>query len=282
MLSNTQSLGISLGSLLSVGVSVLISSPVQASLTFSDDFNDGIVNSSIYRPLGNANLSESLGLLNTQLLSDGDGLEIFLEDIPDSEWITMNFRTSEFSSGQELNFSIFSDSSVNAIPEFTASLVYEETMTQGTSCTLKFLVDLGDGNRRVIPYTFNQSCSLFLSGTFRIDWNRKKMRWEYDFGTAEGNTNDIPDIIHDAITTFPNPDDKDKKIKKVFVRFGSRTNKDPFFSLDSFDAKEIHTPVPETTSTLSLLSLGILGAGATLKRKLKPSNFIEKETTKVG
>ncbi|MDJ0662018.1 MAG: PEP-CTERM sorting domain-containing protein [Crocosphaera sp.] len=274
MLSNTQSLGISLGSLLSVGVSVLISSPVQASLTFSDDFNDGIVNSSIYRPLGNANLSESLGLLNTQLLSDGDGLEIFLEDIPDSEWITMNFRTSEFSSGQELNFSIFSDSSVDAIPEFTASLVFEETVTQGTSCTLKFFVDLGDGNRRVIPYIFNQSCSLFLSGTFRIDWDGEK--WQYDFGTAEGNTNDIPDIIHDAITTFPNPEDKDKKIKKVFVRFVSSTNEDPFFSLDSFDAKEIHTPVPEPTSILSLLSLGILGAGATLKRKLKPSNSIEK------
>ncbi|MGB5771849.1 MAG: PEP-CTERM sorting domain-containing protein, partial [Crocosphaera sp.] len=30
--------------------------------------------------------------------------------------------------------------------------------------------------------------------------------------------------------------------------------------------------VPEPTSTLSLISLGILGAGATLKRKLKPSN----------
>ncbi len=41
-------------------------------------------------------------------------------------------------------------------------------------------------------------------------------------------------------------------------------------------------PVPEPTTTLSLLSLGILGAGATLKRKLKPSNSIAKETTKVG
>jgi hypothetical protein len=40
--------------------------------------------------------------------------------------------------------------------------------------------------------------------------------------------------------------------------------------------------VPEPTSTLSFLSLGILGAGVTLKRKLKPSNSVEKETTKVG
>ena len=42
------------------------------------------------------------------------------------------------------------------------------------------------------------------------------------------------------------------------------------------------TPIPEPTSTLSLLALGTLGAVSTLKRKLKPSKFTEKETRKVG
>ncbi|WP_147069459.1 LamG domain-containing protein [Microcystis aeruginosa] len=40
--------------------------------------------------------------------------------------------------------------------------------------------------------------------------------------------------------------------------------------------------VPEPTSTLSLFALGTLGAASTLKRKLKPSQSTEKETTKVG
>ncbi len=40
--------------------------------------------------------------------------------------------------------------------------------------------------------------------------------------------------------------------------------------------------VPEPSSTLSLLALGTIGAASTLKRKLKPSQSIEKETTKVG
>ena len=40
--------------------------------------------------------------------------------------------------------------------------------------------------------------------------------------------------------------------------------------------------VPEPTATLSLLALGTIGAGATLKRKLKPSKSTAKETTKVG
>lgn len=40
--------------------------------------------------------------------------------------------------------------------------------------------------------------------------------------------------------------------------------------------------VPEPTSTLGLLSLGIIGAGATIKRQVKRNHSIEKETTKIG
>ena len=39
---------------------------------------------------------------------------------------------------------------------------------------------------------------------------------------------------------------------------------------------------PEPASILSLLALGTIGAASTLKRKLKPSQSTEKETTKVG
>ncbi|MFM6321017.1 MAG: PEP-CTERM sorting domain-containing protein [Microcystis panniformis] len=40
--------------------------------------------------------------------------------------------------------------------------------------------------------------------------------------------------------------------------------------------------VPEPTSILGLFSLGILGAGATIKRQVKRHHSIEKETTKRG
>ncbi len=39
---------------------------------------------------------------------------------------------------------------------------------------------------------------------------------------------------------------------------------------------------PEPTSTLGLFSLGIIGAGATIKRQVKRNHSIEKETTKIG
>ena len=40
--------------------------------------------------------------------------------------------------------------------------------------------------------------------------------------------------------------------------------------------------VPEPTSILGLFSLGILGAGATIKRQVKRHHSIEKETTEIG
>jgi hypothetical protein len=52
----------------------------------------------------------------------------------------------------------------------------------------------------------------------------------------------------------------------------------------SLEGTDLHCgePIPEPSSSLSLLALGTLGAASTLKRKLKPSQSTEKETTKVG
>lgn len=51
---------------------------------------------------------------------------------------------------------------------------------------------------------------------------------------------------------------------------------------ESMDEVYRSREIPEPTSTLSLLSLGILGAGATLKRKVKRSHSTEKEPNNVG
>ena len=54
------------------------------------------------------------------------------------------------------------------------------------------------------------------------------------------------------------------------------------FNLDVLECDISKATVPEPTSTLSLLSLGILGAGATLKRKVKRTHSTEKEPANVG
>jgi hypothetical protein len=63
----------------------------------------------------------------------------------------------------------------------------------------------------------------------------------------------------------------------VYDGSGGRLLMDGAESMD-----EVYREIPEPTSTLSLLSLGILGAGATIKRKVKRSHSTEKEPTNVG
>ncbi|MFN6209927.1 MAG: PEP-CTERM sorting domain-containing protein, partial [Microcystis sp.] len=58
-------------------------------------------------------------------------------------------------------------------------------------------------------------------------------------------------------------------------------------SFDSVDhpivfEEAIPLKTPEPSAILSLLALGTIGAASTLKRKLKPCQSTEKETTKVG
>jgi hypothetical protein len=60
------------------------------------------------------------------------------------------------------------------------------------------------------------------------------------------------------------------------------TIRDGYFALDVHGKKGSIQPVPEPTSTFSLLALGTLGAASTLKRKLNTSKSAEKETEKVG
>jgi len=51
---------------------------------------------------------------------------------------------------------------------------------------------------------------------------------------------------------------------------------------ESMDEVYRSREIPEPTSIISLLSLGILGAGATIKRKVKRSHSTEKEPSNVG
>ncbi|TRU28130.1 MAG: PEP-CTERM sorting domain-containing protein [Microcystis aeruginosa Ma_MB_S_20031200_S102] len=46
--------------------------------------------------------------------------------------------------------------------------------------------------------------------------------------------------------------------------------------------QQVEVQTPEPTSILGLFSLGIIGAGATIKRQVKRNHSIEKETTKIG
>jgi hypothetical protein len=67
---------------------------------------------------------------------------------------------------------------------------------------------------------------------------------------------------------------KNNSLSGEFFSFTS-----PFTSFEQFDAQRKQCPEPSTV--LGLLALGTLGAGATLKRKLKTSKSAEKELGKI-
>ena len=59
-------------------VLVLGSSPVSAGITFSDDFEDGVVDTSVYVAVGNAVITESGGRMHIQTFGPGDGVDIVI------------------------------------------------------------------------------------------------------------------------------------------------------------------------------------------------------------
>ncbi|GCA74164.1 hypothetical protein MiTe_00986 [Microcystis aeruginosa NIES-2520] len=67
----------------------------------------------------------------------------------------------------------------------------------------------------------------------------------------------------------------------IFISGVDNNNVAIGLAVDVIGTKDI-TCVPEPSTILSLLALGTLGAASTLKRKLKPSQSTEKETTKVS
>jgi hypothetical protein len=83
------------------------------------------------------------------------------------------------------------------------------------------------------------------------------------------------DLINGGQVTF-----KDIHLKLTGVQ-GIYTFDQVSVGVDADDVVPV-PPVPEPSSILSLLALGTLGAASTLKRKLKPSQSTEKETTKVS
>jgi hypothetical protein len=81
----------------------------------------------------------------------------------------------------------------------------------------------------------------------------------------------------ETITLHPNKHTDSYKAEIVNIQGGQETN-----SIISWKFELTGVHIPEPSSTLGFLALGTLGAALTIKRKLKPSQSTEKETTKVS
>ncbi|MFY7885631.1 MAG: PEP-CTERM sorting domain-containing protein [Dolichospermum sp.] len=141
------------------------------------------------------------------------------------------------------------------------------------------MVDIGWGS------TADEISKNTVTGTVSITLNQKDMKLEseivYIFGDDEGNKEHYKytgkntgewQLKPPEQCLPPSPEPK-LPISEIVEEYCGMT-------IGSFTAESIK--VPEPSSILGFLALGTLGAASTLKRKLKPCQSTEKETTKVG
>ncbi|NEQ75779.1 MAG: hypothetical protein F6K23_23695 [Okeania sp. SIO2C9] len=260
--------------------------PIAYGASFEDNFSDGIIDSSIYRPLENGIIEESSGTLNVTVNDIGDGVDIFLDEvIPDAQWIKMDFSMSDFLIGEGLKFEVFSGES-DTISDFDLTVLIDEVLVESSgnslllnenekNCAIRVNVSIDFANTRQQIIHLDQPCSEIdaFKGFFRIDWIPKDGKWKYDFGTASGDTNNIPNIINDIVIPKLNPpNNTDKKIERIAVNFQTFIPRDPIFSIDNFGAEVIHRSTNENTSSKSIVMLGILLTGFSLSKKLVNKN----------
>lgn len=252
--------------------------------SFSDDFEDGVINTSVYSTLGNAILTEGNGQLNLTMNSDGDGINMFFGSVTSqAEWFMTDFETLSFLDAQNFTINIF-DSANNlnfaVVTLFEAIPIQEQTSLTSSnlltsnnviekSCFAKVLFqgrEVGTifvGKAKFLEPNFWECPS--VKGSFRVDWLRRKNEWiwTYEFASKEGGVTD--QAVFDSLPLLP--DAQNGNVKNVEVVLGSSVLRDPNILFNNVGVMPIH--VSEPRFTIGLLGLGILGLGLTFNKLVR-------------
>lgn len=248
-----------------------MSTPARA-IAFFDDFDDGKINTSVYSALGNSSLTESNGNMSLNLTTVGDGVSVlFPEEI---NCMIFDFEPLGFVPTQGITFTVLEDN--------LRSLEFSIFETNSLKAVIQGFDENGKPRGKPITVEVDKigingkEVSVNGKKRLRLDWITKddgSMAWNVDF-----RDENIPDPLVEEVLALTTIFSHGKR-KVVDITFNG--SKDPLLSFQQIRGEKIH-PVPEPSSTLSLLALGTLGAASTLKRKEKSSKLTEKKTIKVG
>ena len=173
---------------------------------------------------------------------------------------TSTFFTNEAPEGKNVGAILLAQDPGSGVAGFSQTL--SSTLKANTKYTLQ--VEVGNPGDFFVGFPGYQ-IQLLAGGTVMAEDNNTLSPSE---GTFETSTI--------SFTTSANDNNLGQQLE---IRLLNLLNS-PGLEVDFDNVRLDATSVPETTSTLSILALGALGAGSILKRKLKPSQ--EKETIKVG
>lgn len=245
-----------------------VSAPAEAA-GFFDDFDDGIINTSVYTPLGGSVLTESNGDMSLNLTNVGDGVSVlFPEGI---NCMIFSFDPLGFESAQGLTFTVLEDNSksleVSLFETNSLKVVMQPFDKEGKP-----------GN----PFEFissevkidGEEVSVNGKKLLRLDWiedqTHDSMKWNVDV-RDEG----IPEPLVQSVLYYAGL--YGRTTKTVNITFNG--SKDPSLSFQQIVGKEIHA-VPEPPTILGLVAA--MGFGAYAERKRKPSKSSKKDNTKTS
>ncbi|WP_287076142.1 MULTISPECIES: PEP-CTERM sorting domain-containing protein [unclassified Microcystis] len=164
------------------------------------------------------------------------------------------------------------------IGSMTVNFTSDSRFPSGVSATISNLqlstIGLPDGD---ILATLFPPIPIAITNTRNNTFNLFTTSSALDISLETGETRGY----FGATTSIPSPDNHGNIAFKGGVN-GSLDFRNGTWTWTAQGDLTVCCKVPEPSTVISLLTLGTLGAASTLKRKLKPSQSTEKETTKVG
>ena len=230
--------------------------PSQAS-SFIDNFDDEILDSR-YQVIGNSVITEESGAMIVNMPGSGDGVSISIDDVvPDAKWHMFELEVSEFVVGHSLvmDFLGFDDQG-----NHQATIRNIFSPTNSTDIWVKYF-----------DADFNEKAKLHKTQDF--DFEGEFDIW-FDFIDGEWQTTihrlDDPANLRLKLSNIFDPEFLEKLGWTEVNIYTSGIDTDPIVAINSYGAESTAMAhVPEPTSTLSILTLGTLGAAGLLRRQRK-------------
>lgn len=248
---------------------------VEAYQMFRDEFDDGIVDTSVYSSINGAVISESNGRMDVALNTVGDGILISLDNTNfEVNCFELLFKADLFGVGQGINI----DFLLSGVEKSNDDLTVSFSITQTSSMLAQVSITTKDGT--IVAVKNLKFPDLIINGNHTVTYDPKifSAGWKVDNGG--GADKDILKFFQDYLNrTISDKQIENKGIKQVTIDLISTTNRDPSISINTIQAQDTHA-VLEPPTILGLVAA--MGFGAFFKPKRKLSESSENKNTKVS